>query len=467
MGCGSCSSGGGCGSNTLGTVPAGCNNNGTCMTSGCNKLDIYDWLVDMDLPSNYKPFDIVEVRFKGSRKEFFVNTDNIYLEMGEMVAVEPNTGGYDIGHVSLTGELVRLQLKKNNTKPEDVVKKIYRKANENDVAKYQLAKDLEWETMHRARNLALELGLSMKISDVDYQGDKTKATFYYTAEGRVDFRELIKRMAEAFRIRIEMRQIGMRQEASRLGGIGSCGRELCCSTWLTDFKTVSTSAARYQNLSLNTLKLAGQCGKLKCCLNYELDSYMDALKDIPSNIERIETEIGVAYLQKIDIFKKTMWFSYPRAESWIPLSAEKVKEFAAMNADGKKPAELGVVQDDEDDKVIAPDYENVVGQDSLTRLDDRNRKKRKKKKKSPNNTNDKPQDNATRPKQEANPQAKPANRRQRQKPNPNNNTEGQQPKAQSADGKEGNQNPRPKRRPNNNRNKNNNRPQDGGSKPEN
>ena len=194
---------------------------------------------------------------------------------------------------------------------------------------------------------------------------------------------------------------------------------------------------------------------------------MDALKDIPSNIERIETEIGVAYLQKIDIFKKTMWFSYPRAESWIPLSAEKVKEFAAMNADGKKPAELGVVQDDEDDKVIAPDYENVVGQDSLTRLDDRNRKKRKKKKKSPNNTNDKPQDNAARPKQEANPQAKPANRRERQKPNPNNNTEGQQPKAQSAEGKEGNQNPRPKRRPNNNRNKNNSRPQDGGSKPEN
>ncbi len=349
------------------------------MTSGCNKLDVYDWLVDMDLPSNYKPFDIVEVRFKGSRKEFFVNTDNLYLEMGEMVVVEPNTGGYDIGHVSLTGELVRLQLKKNNVKPDDVVKKVYRKATENDVAKYNLAKDLEWETMHRARNLALELGLSMKISDVDYQGDKTKATFYYTAEGRVDFRELIKRMAEAFRIRIEMRQIGMRQEASRLGGIGSCGRELCCSTWLTDFKTVSTSAARYQNLSLNTLKLAGQCGKLKCCLNYELDSYMDALKDIPNNIDRIETHSGMAYLQKTDIFKKTMWFSYPHAESWIPLTVQQVKEFAEMNAQGKKPQELIIPEKEEIINVAIPDYENVVGQDSLTRLDERNRKKKKRK----------------------------------------------------------------------------------------
>lgn len=350
------------------------------MTSGCNKLDVYDWLSDMDLPSNYKPFNIVEVRFKGSRKDFFVNTDNIYLEMGEMVAVEPSTGGYDIGHVSLTGELVRLQLKKNNVNPEAVVKKIYRKANEADVAKYNAAKELEWETMHRARKLALDLGLSMKISDVDYQGDKTKATFYYTAEGRVDFRELIKKMAEAFRIRIEMRQIGMRQEASRLGGIGSCGRELCCSTWLTDFKTVSTSAARYQNLSLNTLKLAGQCGKLKCCLNYELDSYMDALKDIPNDVDRIETKNGIAYLQKTDIFKKMMWFSYPGAESWIPLPISKVKELSELNKNGEKPDSLDRTPDKvEVAKPVILDYENVVGQDSLTRLDEKNRKRKKKK----------------------------------------------------------------------------------------
>lgn len=379
MGCSSCSSGGGCGS-----TPAGCQNHGTCGTSGCNKLNVYDWLAHMDMPTNYKPFNIVEVRFKGSRKEFFVNHENLYLEMGEMVAVEPSTGGYDIGHISTTGELVRLQLKKNKVDADSVTKKIYRKVTDADIKKWQAAKDLEWETMHRARKLALDLGLSMKISDVDYQGDKSKATFFYTADGRVDFRELIKRMAEAFRIRIEMRQIGMRQEASRLGGIGSCGRELCCSTWLTDFKTVSTSAARYQNLSLNTLKLAGQCGKLKCCLNYELDSYMDALKDIPNNIERIETQKGTAFLQKTDIFKKLMWFSYPGEENWIPLTTSRVKEIHQLNKEGVKPEEIGaVVMETVEEKPVIYDYENVVGQDSLTRLDDRNKKKRRPSKRKP------------------------------------------------------------------------------------
>ena len=397
MGCGNCSSGGGCGSGSTGGTPAGCQNNGSCMTSGCNKLDVYDWLSDMDLPANYKPFNIVEVRFKGSRKDFFINSDNLYLEMGEMVAVEPSTGGYDIGHVSLTGELVRLQLKKNKVKAESVTKKIYRKVTPADVQKYEAAKALEWETMHRARNLALDLGLSMKISDVDYQGDKTKATFYYTAEGRVDFRELIKRMAESFRIRIEMRQIGMRQEASRLGGIGSCGRELCCSTWLTDFKTVSTAAARYQNLSLNTLKLAGQCGKLKCCLNYELDSYMDALRDIPNNVDRLDTEAGTAFLQKTDIFKKIMWYSYPGAESWIPLEVAKVREYAQLNKDGQKAVDLSIHKqvEEEVEKPVSYDYENVVGQDSLTRLDDKNKKRRKKnpRNKKPANTTGAPTGN--------------------------------------------------------------------------
>lgn len=458
MGCGSCSSGGGCGTSTkLGTVPAGCNNNGTCMTSGCNKLDVYDWLSDMDLPSNYKPFNIVEVRFKGSRKDFFVNTDNIYFEMGEMVAVEPSTGGYDIGHVSLTGELVRLQLKKNNVSPETVEKKIYRKANEADVAKYNAAKELEWETMHRARKLALDLGLSMKISDVDYQGDKTKATFYYTAEGRVDFRELIKKMAEAFRIRIEMRQIGMRQEASRLGGIGSCGRELCCSTWLTDFKTVSTSAARYQNLSLNTLKLAGQCGKLKCCLNYELDSYMDALKDIPNDVDRIETRSGVAYLQKTDIFKKTMWFSFPGAESWIPLPINKVKELAELNKKGEKPESLGQpVEKVEVAKPVVLDYENVVGQDSLTRLDEKNRRRKKKKPKS------KPTSGANKVEQEKSNTA--AGREQKPQSTPKEPKKvNEEPKATDDTQKSAEQ--RKKRRFNNNRNRNKtnvNKQQNGG-----
>lgn len=357
----------------------------------------------MDMPTNYKPFPIIEVKFKGSRKEFYVNTDNIYLEAGELVVVEATTGGYDVGHVSITGELVRMQMVKRRVREADVAKKIYRKATVADVEKWKAAKDLEWETMHKSRKLALELKLSMKLSDVDYQGDKTKATFYYTAEGRVDFRELIKKMAEQFRIRIEMRQIGMRQEASRLGGIGSCGRELCCSTWLTDFKTVSTSAARYQNLSLNTLKLAGQCGKLKCCLNYELDTYMDALKHIPDNVNMLRTEKGDARLQKTDIFKKLMWFAYPREESWIPLTINKVKEIQAMNKEGIIPPDLGELAELET-KIAAKvlDYENVVGQDSLTRLDERrnnNKKKNKNKNKGPNpnqqpgNQNSRPQGN--------------------------------------------------------------------------
>jgi cell fate regulator YaaT (PSP1 superfamily) len=342
----------------------------------------------MDMPTNYKPYPVVEIKFKGSRKEFYLNNDNIYLEAGELVVVETTTGGYDLGHVSITGELVRMQMTKRRVKEADVVKKIYRKATVADVEKWKAAKDMEWETMHAARKLALSLNLSMKLSDVDYQADKTKATFYYTAEGRVDFRELIKKMAETFRIRIEMRQIGMRQEASRLGGIGSCGRELCCSTWLTDFKTVSTSAARYQNLSLNTLKLAGQCGKLKCCLNYELDTYMDALKHIPDNVNYLKTEKGDARLQKTDIFKKLMWFSYPREESWIPIPIHRVKEIQQMNRDGKLPEDLGEVVEIETKPVKILDYENVVGQDSLTRLDERNRSKNKNKSR---NKNKKPQ----------------------------------------------------------------------------
>ncbi len=332
----------------------------------------------MDMPSNYKAFNIVEIKFKGSRKDFYINYEDLYLENGDLVVTETPTGGFDVGHVSLTGELVRMQLKKKHLKLEDVNKKIYRRATPADVDKWKAAKDLEWETMHKTRKLALDLGLAMKISDVDYQGDRTKATFYYTADGRVDFRELIKRMADSFRIRIEMRQIGMRQEASRLGGIGSCGRELCCSTWLTDFKTVSTAAARYQNLSLNTLKLAGQCGKLKCCLNYELDTYMDALKDIPDDIDRLETGRGTARLQKTDIFKKLMWFSYPNDDNWIPLEIDRVKEIRKLNKEGVKPEYLK--EEVVDLETVSPkvlDYENVVGQDSLTRLDDRNRKKKK------------------------------------------------------------------------------------------
>nr|MBC7612497.1 hypothetical protein [Pseudopedobacter sp.] len=372
MGCGSCSSGG--------CTPGGCKSNGSCLTDGgCSKLDVYDWLSDMDLPSNYKPFPYVEIRFKGSRKDFYRNEENIYLEAGELVAVETTTGGYDIGHVTLTGELVRMQMNRKRVTEEKSPLKIYRKATVQDVDKWKNAKERESETMYKSRTIALELGLAMKLSDVEYQGDRSKATFYYTAEGRVDFRELIKKLAEAFRVRIEMRQIGMRQEASRLGGIGSCGRELCCSTWLTDFKTVSTSAARYQNLSLNTLKLAGQCGKLKCCLNYELDTYMDALKTIPDHVDRLKTQKGEARLQKTDIFKQLMWFSFADDNTWIPLGVDRVKEIVEMNKNGEKPEDLkDYLAILEDLEVVEKsfDYENVVGQDSLTRLDDKGKKKK-------------------------------------------------------------------------------------------
>ena len=384
MGCGSCSSGG--------CTPGGCKSNGSCLTDGgCSKLDVYDWLSDMDLPSNYKPFPYIEVRFKGSRKDFYRNEENIYLEAGELVAVETATGGYDIGHVTLTGELVRMQMNRKRITEEKAPLKIYRKATTQDVDKWKAAKERESETMYKARTIALELGLAMKLSDVEYQGDKTKATFYYTAEGRVDFRELIKKLAESFRVRIEMRQIGMRQEASRLGGIGSCGRELCCSTWLTDFKTVSTSAARYQNLSLNTLKLAGQCGKLKCCLNYELDTYMDALKTIPDHADRLKTGKGEARLQKTDIFKQIMWFTYFGEENtWIPVEVARVKEIQEMNKNGEKPDDLkdySAFKDEVEAVEKSFDYENVVGQDSLTRLDDKARKNKNNNNKAKNKPN--------------------------------------------------------------------------------
>jgi cell fate regulator YaaT (PSP1 superfamily) len=446
MGCGSCSTGGGC-------APSGCKSNGSCLTGGCQKMEVHDWLSNLDMPSNYIPFQVVEVKFKGARKEFFLNNDNIYLEIGELVAVEGATGGYDIGHVSLTGELVRMQMKRRKTPLDQVTRKIYRKATEADVDKWKLAKDMEWETMHKARTLALDLRLSMKISDVDYQGDKTKATFFYTAEGRVDFRELIKKMAETFRIRIEMRQIGMRQEAGRLGGIGSCGRELCCSTWLTNFKTVSTAAARYQNLSLNTLKLAGQCGKLKCCLNYELDTYLDALKDIPDRIESLQTEVGVARHQKTDIFKKLMWFSYANQEDWIPLKVDRVKEIMAMNKKGEKPVNLKDEAVELKTTAIVEkvhDYENVVGQDSLTRLDERSRNRNSNNRNKSNNPNNKTANPNQRNDRNQNRGPKPANPNQQPQPaKPNNPAKPNTPRPQGQKPNQPNAaTPKPKPNPN-------------------
>lgn len=404
MGCGNCNTGRG-NHNTGSSVPAGCNNNGSCgTTGGCNKLNVFDWLGNMSLPAGQKPCDIVEIRFKNSRKDFFKNTNSLALNVGDVVAVEASPG-HDIGVVSLTGELVRLQMKKKGVNfDSEETKKIYRKAKLQDIEKWREAQSLEVATMYKARTIALQLGLQMKLSDVEFQGDKSKAIFYYTADERVDFRELIKVLADEFKVRIEMRQIGARQEAARLGAIGACGRELCCSTWLTDFRTVSTSAARYQQLSLNPMKLAGQCGKLKCCLNYELDAYQDALKEFPQiDNKKLHTHKGDAFLQKTDIFKRLLWWSYTtEPDVFIPLSIKRVKEILELNAKGEKPADLPEYKEiSTKAEIKQPDFENVVGQDSLTRFDTR--------KNQPKNKNKKPQHNKQGSQQQ---NKKPANQQQ-------------------------------------------------------
>jgi cell fate regulator YaaT (PSP1 superfamily) len=326
-----------CGTKKDGKV-AGCDNNGACGTGGCNKMNVFDWLSNMEMPSESK-FDVVEVRFKNGRKEFYRNSDKLNLTTGDAVIVEvPN--GHHLGHVSLQGELVRLQMQKKNVANDGEIKKIYRLAHTKDLEKYEDVKKRELPTLYRTREIVRQLNLGMKLSDVEYQADNIKATFFYSAEDRVDFRELIKLLAGEFRVRVEMRQISLRQEAGRLGGIGVCGRELCCSTWLTDFKNVATSAARYQNLSLNPSKLSGQCGRLKCCLNYELETYMEALKGIPEIEAPLLTERGEAMLQKTDIFRRIMWFGFREDNNWYPINIDRVNEILEMNRAGKKPANL-------------------------------------------------------------------------------------------------------------------------------
>ena len=387
---------------TTAATTKGCSN---CGTTGCNKLNVYDWLTNMALPAGQKPFDIVEIRFKGSRKEFFRNVNNLPLQCGDVVAVEGNPG-HDIGVVSVVGELVRLQMKKAGVaENSDQIKLLYRVAKQGDIEKWNEVKELEHTVMHQTRKLAVELGLSMKLSDVEYQGDGKRATFFYTADERVDFRELIKRMADKFKIRIEMRQIGMRQEAARLGGIGSCGRELCCSTWLTDFKVVTTGAARYQNLSINQAKLAGQCGKLKCCLNYELDSYMDALKEFPESNVILETKRGKAKQIKTDIFNRILWYAYDAsltpnqdvqftpADKWVTMDLDRVIEIIEMNKQGQKPADLVEFSEKPAVSVKKPDFADVVGQDSITRMDKKKKHKPKRKKKDNAQKGNKPQQN--------------------------------------------------------------------------
>ena len=368
MACTSCST-------SDGGAPKGCKNNGTCGTDSCNKLTVFDWLANMSLPTGQAPFDCVEIRFKNGRKEFYRNTEKLTLSIGDVVATEASPG-HDVGIVTLTGELVKVQMKKKNiavTSPE--IHKIYRKASQRDIDIWTEARDKEEPMKVKARSIAIALKLEMKISDIEFQGDGSKVTFYYTANDRVDFRQLIKEFAQEFKTRIEMKQIGFRQEASRLGGIGSCGRELCCSTWLTDFRSVTTSAARYQQLSLNPQKLAGQCGKLKCCLNYELDTYLDALKDFPDFETKLVTEKGDAVCQKQDIFKGLMWFAYTNNfAQWHILKIEQVREIIAQN---KQKIKVSALEDFAIEIVveIEKDFNNAMGQESLTRFDQPKRKK--------------------------------------------------------------------------------------------
>ncbi len=341
--------------------------NGCFKGHGCAKFDVTDWLKDIPLPEGKQPYDCVEVRFKNNRKEFFCLSYPMNLHIGDIVAVEASPG-HDLGIISLTGELVKLQMRKRRINPNKVeLKKVYRKARSVDIEKWITAVNSENKTFHETREIAASLNLKMKVNDIEYQGDGTKAIFYYTAEERVDFRELIRKLAERFRIRVEMRQIGMRQEASRLGGLGSCGRELCCSVWLNSFSSVSTNSARTQQLSLSPQKLAGQCSKLKCCLNYEYLAYCDAIKNFPSNQIMLKTKKGEAVFQKSDVFKGLMWYSYTRDMSnLLAIPYNKVKLIIEDNAKGIFPEKLEDFAKKKEQKI---DFENVVGHDDLTRFD--------------------------------------------------------------------------------------------------
>ncbi|MEZ4909728.1 MAG: regulatory iron-sulfur-containing complex subunit RicT [Saprospiraceae bacterium] len=460
MGCSNCSS-------ANGGIPSGCGSKGHCLTGGCNKMNTYDWVSVMEL-SDPSIYHIIEVSFKGgSHKEFFINEPSVGAITGDMVVVETSSG-YDVGQVSLSGDLVRLQMKKKYIQEEKIQSKVLRIANQRDLEKLEEARNLEKETMVKARVIARTLGIDMKLGDVAYQGDKKKATFYYTAEGRVDFRELVKEYARIFKIKIEMRQIGARQESARIGGIGSCGRELCCSTWLSDFKSVNTAAARYQNIAINQLKLSGQCGRLKCCLNYELDTYMEALEDFPEDAEVLQTKLGTARLVKTDIFKGLLYYAYDNEKirnTFIPISKERAKAIKKLNKSSAYPEDLVEASNtpkvmDRDSENIEHDYEDVTG---LIELKQEPRRKNRNKNKKPSgqregNTNpNQPQNNGPK-----NPTENKV-RHQRQ-PNPNqtklNNPpeakpENPKPISSSHEGNDGKTDPRKKFHNKNKRFKNN------------
>lgn len=378
MGCGSCNT-------SKNGVPQGCGDKGHCTSGSCNKMNTFDWLTDLEI-HDPSPFKMVEVSFKkGSRKSFYINDNISQFITGDLVVVEAQ-GGYDVGRISLSGELVRAQMKKKRVDESVVNEKIVRQANHRDIEKLEEARSLEKSTLVKGRAIARTLDLEMKLGDVIYRGDKRKATFYYTANGRIDFRELVRNYAKDFRVKVEMKQIGARQESALIGGVGACGRELCCSTWLSDFKSVSTSAARYQNISINHSKLSGQCGRLKCCLNYELDTYMDALEDFPKKADYIHTKVGKAQLLKTDIFKKIMYYAYVLERGRSPIVAldvSRVKEIIKLNANGEKPDELVSRNDyldiDEEITFAADEMNEVIELPSVKkRRNNRNRNKRNK-----------------------------------------------------------------------------------------
>jgi len=384
MSCTSCSS-------TINGIPKGCKSNGDCNSGNCGKMTVFDWLANMTLPSGQEKFDIFEVRFKNGRKSFFKNTSNLPLFIGDVVAVE-SSPGHDVGVISLAGELVKVQMRRKSTENGEVLK-IYRKATQRDIDIWTESRNKELDVQKKSRLIIDRLGLKMKLSDVEYQGDGTKAIFYYTSDDRVDFRQLIRELAGSFNLRVEMKQVGLRQEAARLGGIGSCGRELCCSTWLTDFRSVSTAAARYQQLSLNPLKLAGQCGKLKCCLNYELDSYLDVLKDFPDTNLALLTEKGKAVFQKMDIFQRLLWYAYlDNPIQWLKLTVDQANAIIEQNKKKILPANLEDFSSELDlDTTESISFMDSMKQDSITRFDKPKTNKNRRHKR--NNHNKRPNSN--------------------------------------------------------------------------
>lgn len=368
MGCSTCGTG----------KPNGCKSNGGCSSGGCNRLNVYDWLSDLPIDDIESACKIFEISFnQGSRKDFYRNTTTNYFSKGDIVAVE-GISGFDVGTVNLTGELIRFQLKKKRLDEHNPdFKRILRLATDNDIAKWKETKLRERQVLIRSRAIARQLNLNLKMSEVEIQADARKATFYYIADERVDFRELIRLYANEFKVKVEMKQIGARQEAGKIGGIGSCGRELCCSTWLTDFKSVNTNAARYQNLSINQTKLSGQCGRLKCCLNYELDTYLDALQYFPDDADVIEVAKGRAFLVKKDIFRNLMWYTMADSTKHYPLTIETVKKIKEQNLQGMKPAALETVEIvSEKPKEVEPEFVDVVGQITLKSLEKSTRKRK-------------------------------------------------------------------------------------------